>query len=113
MRVTKEQLFIMRLKRELPPNPRLNWLREMTDEQCFEKLRELTGQTFGTDLKAWAYWVSQQVPPWEEVSDEPFNTEAWEHVKKADQESTARVLETLDDSNEVARRLKAKFGHKA
>jgi len=32
----------------------------MTAEQCFEKLRLLSGQDFGTDIAAWERWWDEE-----------------------------------------------------
>lgn len=57
MRLLKEELLVMRLKDELPPGKRLDYLREMTKAECLERLRELFGVNFGEDIEAWENWA--------------------------------------------------------
>ena len=60
MRAFPQELFILRLKGKATRNPRLNWLREMSEEECVEKLKELSGQDFGSDVEAWGKWWKEE-----------------------------------------------------
>lgn len=37
----------------------------MTDEECFESLRDISGEDFGTDLDLWDAWVATSVDEFE------------------------------------------------
>jgi hypothetical protein len=60
MRLTKEELMILRLKNRVPAGRRLDWLRSMTEAECYQRLRELAGADFGEDLNAWESWWNRR-----------------------------------------------------
>jgi hypothetical protein len=60
MRFFPQELFIMRLKRQLPRHRSLDWLREMSDEECLSKLRKLSGLDLGADPDAWQAWWKEE-----------------------------------------------------
>jgi hypothetical protein len=56
MRVAKEEILILRLKNALPPIPRFDYLREASDEDILDLLRERSGVDFGTNVELWEEW---------------------------------------------------------
>jgi hypothetical protein len=60
MRVFPAQLIIGKLKGSMPQLPRLECLRQMTADECFAKLRTLSGRDFGDDLAAWEQWWEEE-----------------------------------------------------
>ncbi len=60
MQVFPQKLFILRLKGRVPGHPRLRWLKEMSVEDCIEKLRKLSGRDFGDDVAKWEQWWCEE-----------------------------------------------------
>jgi hypothetical protein len=55
-----QELLIRKLKGIAPELPRLEWLQEMCDDECFAELRTLSGLDFGSDIEAWESWWTAQ-----------------------------------------------------
>ena len=60
MRIFLPELFILKLKGKVPRLSRLDWLREMTKEQCLEELRAVSENDFGEDIEAWESWWAEE-----------------------------------------------------
>ncbi len=65
MRVSLQTKLRYRLESQVPDGSRYDWLREMSVEECLQKLRELTGQDFGNDVNAWIEWLKANRPSFE------------------------------------------------
>jgi hypothetical protein len=55
-----QELLIRKLKGITPNLPRLEWLKDMSDEECFAELRTLSGLDFGNDIEAWESWWTEE-----------------------------------------------------
>ena len=60
MRLFPAELYILKLKRRLPGSQSLDWLREMTDDECLAELKEEAGQDLGTDVAAYEQWWKRE-----------------------------------------------------
>jgi len=100
MRLLPHELFIQKLRKRLLRDDRLDWVRRMTDEQCFAELRRLSdGQDLGRDVNAWAKWFREREKRLAREDDEalermtPEQEAAWRaRVDEADR----RTLEAFE-----------------
>lgn len=53
---TPEEALLRRLRNQCPPGADLDWLREISEEDCFAELRGRTGMDLGRDVTAWEAW---------------------------------------------------------
>jgi len=60
MRLFPQELFIMRLKGKLPKHRSLDWIRDMSKDECLADLRELSGLDLGQDPGAWEKWWKEE-----------------------------------------------------
>lgn len=60
MRIFPQELLILRLRGTLPPIPQLDWLRELSEDECLKRLRRLSQRDFGRDPDAWEQWWEEE-----------------------------------------------------
>lgn len=60
MRIFPQELYIRRLKSDLPSGRAFDWVRGKSVEECIEGLRKLSDQDFGDDAEAWERWWVQE-----------------------------------------------------
>jgi hypothetical protein len=60
MRVLLAELFIMRLKGNVPPGKQYDWIRTKTVEECLEGLRRISNQDLVTEPLLWDKWWQEE-----------------------------------------------------